>query len=98
MEMRAALQTFLNDVRYAWRGLLRRPSFALIAVATLALGIGVNTAVFSVFHAVLMRPLPYQHPEQLVRIWAEFQSRGIARAPLSGGIRCSLRARWLPTP
>jgi putative ABC transport system permease protein len=93
MEMRAALQTFLNDVRYAWRGLRRRPSFALIAVATLALGIGVNTAVFSVFHAVLMRPLPYQHPEQLVRIWAEFQSRGIARAPLSGGMLREIEQR-----
>jgi hypothetical protein len=58
----SAIQVSLQDLRYAWRGLTLRPSFALIALITLALGIGVNTAVFSVFYAVLMRPLPYNHP------------------------------------
>src|SRR5215831_11508131 len=59
----AGLQTFMQDIRYAWRGLRRRPQFAMVAIVTLALGIGVNTTVFSVFYAVLMRPLPYDQPE-----------------------------------
>ena len=56
----SALLVFLQDARYAWRGLCRRPSFAFIALLTLALGIGVNTAVFSVFHGILLHPLPYR--------------------------------------
>jgi putative ABC transport system permease protein len=82
----SVLQTFLQDVRYAWRGLRRRPSFALIALVTLSLGIGVNTAVFSVFYAVLMRPLPYEKPEQLALIWASFRTRGTAHVSVSGQI------------
>ncbi len=79
----AWLRTCSQDVRFAWRGLWRRPSFAVIALATLALGIGINTAIFSAFYAVLLRPLPYNHPEQLVHIWATLQSAGAARAPVS---------------
>ena len=82
----SAIQAFLQDARYAWRGLRRQRSFALIAVVTLALGIGVNTAIFSAFYAVLMRPLPYRHPEQLALIWASFRTAGTARAPVSGAI------------
>ncbi len=86
--------TLLQDVRYAWRGLGRRPSFTAIALITLALGIGVNTAVFSVFYGVLLHPLPYDRPDQLVRIWATFQSAGNSHAPVSGIVlgelaRCS---------
>jgi putative ABC transport system permease protein len=80
----SAVQTFLQDVRYAWRGLRRRPSFAFIAVVTLALGIGVNTAIFSVFYGVLLHPLPYRQPARLVRIWASYRDAGYARAPFSG--------------
>ena len=87
------VQTFLQDVRYAWRGLIRRPSFALIALLTLALGIGVNTAVFSVFYNVLLRPLPYGNPEQLVLIWASFREAGPARAPVSGTILREIERR-----
>ena len=58
----------LQDVRYAVRGLRSRPSFALIALVTLALGIGVNTAVFSVLNAVVLTPLGYEEPERLVRV------------------------------
>lgn len=63
--------SFANDVRYAIRALLQRPAFFAITVATLALGIGVNTAIFSVVNAVMLRPLPYENPGQLVRLWSD---------------------------
>ncbi len=88
----SGLQAFLQDARYGLRALRRHPSFAFISLLTLALGIGVNTAIFSVFYGVLLHPLPYDHPERLVRIWASYRDAG-ARAPLSGPMLAEIERR-----
>src|SRR5436309_16046905 len=66
----------LRDVRHAIRNLLRRPGLAWISVFTLALGIGANTAIFSVVNAVILRPLGYPRPERLVYISSQFPALG----------------------
>src|SRR4026207_1887331 len=65
------MEAILKDIRFGMRAWLRRLAFTAIAVITLALGIGVNTAIFSVVNAVMLRPLPYENPGQLVRLWSD---------------------------
>src|ERR1700731_1802315 len=72
-----------KEFRLAFRLLLKSPAFTLIAIATIALAIGANTAVFSLVNALLIRPLPYAAPGKLVLLWEEFVKQGLDRIPVS---------------
>jgi putative ABC transport system permease protein len=77
------MSAWITDIRFAIRSVLRRPLFALTAAVTLALGIGANTAVFSIVYGMMMRPLPYASADRLVLVWSSDRSRGWTRTDVT---------------
>ena len=73
----------LKEIRFAFRNLAKTPAFTCIAIVTLALAIGANTAVLSLVNALLIRPLPYKAPQNLVLLWERFPTQGLDRIPVS---------------
>ena len=73
------METLLSDIRFGVRLIIKSPVFSLVVVIALALGIGANTAIFSVLNAVLLRPLPYQNSEHLVMMWQRFTGIGVPK-------------------
>ena len=86
-------EDIVRDVRHMGRGLRRSPGFSIAVILTLALGIGGNTAIFSVVDQLLLRPLPYPHGEQLLTIYESFPL--LAGAPRGGGSNAVSPANWL---
>ena len=86
-------EELVRDVQYGLRTLRRSPGFAAAVVLTLALGIGANTAIFTVVHSVLLRPLPYRDADQLALIWGRMSATEVAKAPWSGADLLDFRDR-----
>ena len=72
------MENLFHDLRYGFRMLLKRPGFTVVAVVTLALGIGANTAIFSVVNAVLLRPLPFKDPDRLMLFYGAIPQLGFS--------------------
>src|SRR4051812_3772991 len=87
------LEDLEQDLRHAIRAFRRAPGFTLTAVAALSLGIGANTAVFTVLHAVVIAPLPYANPDRLIRLWESSRTQRVERGAVSPGTFVDLRAR-----
>src|SRR5213595_3370440 len=87
------METLFKDIRYGVRSLLKRPGFTAIAVIALALGIGANTAIFSLVNAVLLRPLPFAEPDRIVMLWEDASRIGFPRGDTSPGTWADWKSR-----
>ena len=87
------MQALLADLRYSVRILIKAPGFALAVIAVLALGIGANSAIFSVLDKTVIRPLPYADPDRLVMLWEDFSAFGTAKSRVSPGTFFDWRKR-----
>src|SRR5678816_2205145 len=77
------METLIQDIKFGLRMLLKSPSISIVATIALALGIGANTAIFSVVNAVLLRPLPFPNSETLMNVWETDSTRGYVRGSAS---------------
>src|SRR5215213_9542696 len=77
------VQALMQDIRYAFRTLRKQPVFTLVAVLTLTLGIGANSAIFSLVYQILLRPLPYAEADRLVFVWNSYPLMGLPQASVS---------------
>jgi hypothetical protein len=73
----------IQDLKFALRQLLKSPGFSILAILTLALGIGVNSAIFSLMHDLFLRGLPFKEPDQIVRMYGEARERQLNQLPFS---------------
>src|SRR3977135_4074276 len=78
-----SMDSLLRDLKFSARSLLKRPGLTIVAVITLAIGIGANSAIFSTINALLLKPLPFPDPERIVALWEKVPSRGVERNELA---------------